>query len=260
MMDNENISFRYELIASILIGIATVFGAWVAFESAIWSGISIENYNKGINLMVKANSRTIQSHQQYSLDMLSMIEFRKASGTNYSADDIKNKVMSPNLRKSMNWSDEVNKRVMLEFESIASNANQNMSDQERKALFDRFMAKVEDIKKEVSNQVYSDKTTIDESENWEIQSPKTDPNYEKALFAESSGLMQKSEELTQKAQEAGNTGDKYTLLTVFFTVVLFFAGMSTTIKKESLKIGFIGVGTVLLVISIIRVFMLPMTI
>lgn len=256
-MENEKNNFKYELIASIIIGLATVFGAWASFQSSIWAGDGIENFNKGLNLMVEANGKTIQGYQTYSLDMLALNEYRKAGGISFSANDIKNKVMSPSMKKSIQWSDEVNKRVMEEFAAISQKANPNMSEQEQKALFDKFMEKVEKIKEQVTKEVY-DTEVKEEIESWEIQSPRTDPNYEKALFEEANKLREESEKVTESALYASKIDDKYTLLTVFFTVVLFFAGISTTIKKEQLKIAFIIAGGLLLLFSIILTLTMPM--
>ena len=43
--------------------------------------------------------------------------------------------------------------------------------------------------------------------------------------------------------------DKFTLLTVFFTVTLFFAGLASVIRRFPIKTAFLGIAAVLLAYS-----------
>ena len=52
--------------------------------------------------------------------------------------------------------------------------------------------------------------------------------------------------LMKEAQIAGGTSDGYTLLTVLFAVVMFFAGMASTFKNYKLKLTMLAVSTLIL--------------
>lgn len=76
-------------------------------------------------------------------------------------------------------------------------------------------------------------------------------------FQEADTLFNSADELMKKGNEANGYGDDFTLCTVLFTVVLFFLGLASLKTKESLQKAYLGIGSVILVITVIRMLTLP---
>lgn len=88
-------------------------------------------------------------------------------------------------------------------------------------------------------------------------SPLESEDYALELFAEAFDTEAAMKATIEKARKANNTGDEYTLLTVLFTISLFFAGIATVFKRDPVKIALLGAGAVTLTFTAIRLFGLP---
>lgn len=62
-------------------------------------------------------------------------------------------------------------------------------------------------------------------------------------------LSEEGNKLMKDGQEYNIRGDKFTLLTVFFTISLFFAGLSSVMRRFTIKTTFLGIATLMLVYS-----------
>lgn len=63
--------------------------------------------------------------------------------------------------------------------------------------------------------------------------------------------------ILQKGQDANGYGDKFTFATVLLTIVLFFGGLSALKSKKQLKKIYLSIATIVLILSIIRIFTVP---
>jgi len=70
------------------------------------------------------------------------------------------------------------------------------------------------------------------------------------LWSESYGMI-------SDGDEANSNGDKFTLSTVLFTVVLFFAGMTATVRRYKLKLIYMLFSVVTFLASIIFILTIP---
>ncbi len=70
-------------------------------------------------------------------------------------------------------------------------------------------------------------------------------------------LSTEAENAIADGQRADDNGDGFTLCTVFFTVVLFFAGMASVMRRFPLKVFFLGMGSAMLGLSLVRLILLP---
>ncbi|MBS1518042.1 MAG: hypothetical protein JSS91_08135 [Bacteroidetes bacterium] len=80
----------------------------------------------------------------------------------------------------------------------------------------------------------------------------------KTEFEEKSEQMKiKSEESMNEAQKANEYSDKYVLLTVIFSSVLFFGGIAGTLRSHSMRIFSIVMSAVLFFATLIVLFSMP---
>lgn len=87
--------------------------------------------------------------------------------------------------------------------------------------------------------------------------PTDSDTYAMALFGDTFQAREESDQAIDSARKASATGDQYTLITVFFTIVLFFAGIATVFKRDPIKLAMLVMAVLLLVGTGIRMFGLP---
>ena len=102
---------------------------------------------------------------------------------------------------------------------------------------------------------------------WRDTRPETNPNapagptympqYRQPGLARAAALDKRADELFAEGEEAGKTADDYVRTTVFLAVVLFLVGISTHFPLRAARYGLIGLGTVLLVLSVVQLLRLP---
>jgi len=77
-------------------------------------------------------------------------------------------------------------------------------------------------------------------------------------YMDSSFVMMDTSKLKVEEGDKANTwGDKFTLVTVLFTIVLFFAGMATVTKGNKLKLIYVAAAAIMFVYSAISMFTIP---
>lgn len=96
---------------------------------------------------------------------------------------------------------------------------------------------------------------------WRATSPETNPNappgptympqYRQPGLARATALDEQADEAFVAGSDAGSTADDYVRTTVVLAVVLFLVGISTQFPLRGVRYGLIGLGAVLLVISLV---------
>ncbi len=82
--------------------------------------------------------------------------------------------------------------------------------------------------------------------------------YEHANSDKYQQLVIKGNKLFEDGQRFNTFGDNYTLATVFFTLALFFGGLSSVLRQYSIKLAFLSIGTVVTIGATIYMTMTPM--
>jgi hypothetical protein len=90
-----------------------------------------------------------------------------------------------------------------------------------------------------------------------IASPLRESNYVLANMVKSDKLEKLGDLRFEQGKEATENADDYVFVTVFFAVVLFFAGISLRFQWFPMRILILGLGTLMLVYGIVRVTSLP---
>jgi len=77
--------------------------------------------------------------------------------------------------------------------------------------------------------------------------PTDSDEYAMSLFGDTFQVREESDQAIEAARKASEVGDQYTLITVFFTIVLFFAGIATVFKRDPIKVAMLIMAVVILV-------------
>ncbi|HVJ93914.1 MAG TPA: hypothetical protein VM580_29195, partial [Labilithrix sp.] len=75
---NERRAFYIDLFSAILLGAATVLGAYAAYQSSLWGGNCQTAYMQGTNKLGEANREMLKSVQEQSFDAVVWMENLKA--------------------------------------------------------------------------------------------------------------------------------------------------------------------------------------
>jgi len=78
-----------------------------------------------------------------------------------------------------------------------------------------------------------------------------------AIFEESDKSYEEVEKLIADAQIANTNGDDFSFVTVLFTIVLFFGGMSAISQRPNLKVVYIVVATIMFIYSLVKFLGIP---
>ena len=249
----EHLHYKLEVLAAILIGLATLLGAWCAYNASLSNGNSVENYNQGINTISHANRSSVEGVEKYMFDMTIWIEYlkHKEKGEEI-ADKIKHRVMSDEFKQALDWSEFINKKSLIKLHDYEKRGD--TSEQKLKELDEE----VQKYKEEADEKFYKhpDYSLVEEYEDNDYFTPEESQIYIKSIKHESDSLFKAGNEQMQLGQSYNKMSDKYTMLIVLFTIVLFFSGISSTVKHTPLKIVFLSAACLTLLVSVIRLLML----
>src|SRR5262245_33329899 len=102
---------------------------------------------------------------------------------------------------------------------------------------------------------------------WRATKPETNPNaprgptympqYKQAAQARAIALDVRATAAFDDGSAAGATADKYVRTTVLLATVLFLVGLSTHFPLRSVRYGLVGLGVVLLIVSVVQLLTLP---
>jgi hypothetical protein len=87
--------------------------------------------------------------------------------------------------------------------------------------------------------------------------PTSMPEYRQPRLAAARALDRRADDKFAEGSEAGETSDNYVRITVFLASVLFLVGISTHFPIRGVRYGLIGLGAVLLVLSLVQLAQLP---
>jgi hypothetical protein len=102
---------------------------------------------------------------------------------------------------------------------------------------------------------------------WRATHPETDPNapkgptympqYQQPGLKEATALDDQATQASAAGSEAAETSDKYVRVTVFLASVLFLIGISTQFSLRGVRYALVGLGAVLLVLSVVQLTQIP---
>ncbi|HKH13885.1 MAG TPA: hypothetical protein VKA47_04430 [Solirubrobacterales bacterium] len=104
-------------------------------------------------------------------------------------------------------------------------------------------------------------------EAWRATEPETNPDaprgptympqYKQPGLAKAKALDEKADDEFAAGATAGERSDKYVRITVFLASILFLVGISTHIPVRGARYALVGLGAVLLIVSVVQLTQLP---
>lgn len=191
---------RLELIATILIAIATVLTAWSAFQSTKWGGVQANSYAGAGAVRTESAKAGSIANTQVTIDVTVWTDWLAA--------------LSDELQLDPNASQGPDGTYQADPEELSG------------VLFDRFR---DEFKPAVEAWLAQRPLENPDADG----TPFVVPEYKLAEREREKRLTVRADALAAEARDANQTGDNYVLTTVLFASVLFFAGISS--KFESLR-------------------------
>jgi hypothetical protein len=195
-----------EIIAALLLSLATVGIAWSGYQAAKWSGIQAQRYTQASTARSLANRASTLAAQDRTQDLL-------------------------NFNRWLEVKTEGNAQLAALYE-------RRFRDEFRPA----FEAWVRDDPLNNPNA---------------IPSPLLEKQYVLADAVKADKLEKLGDVRFEQGKQATENADDYVYVTVFFAVVLFFAGISLRFAWLPIRIGILALGAVLLAYAATRIATLP---
>jgi hypothetical protein len=184
-----------EILAALLLSLATLGIAWSGYQAAKWSGLQARRYTQASTARSFANQASTLAAQDRTQDLLNFNRWLEE----YTTGDT----------------------------DLANLYERRFRDEFRPA-FDRWLA-------------------ADPLQNQDaIPSPLLEKNYVLANMVKADKLERLGDLRFEEGKEATEHADDYVFVTVFFAVVLFFAGISLRFRWYPMRVTIMVLGAVLL--------------
>ena len=214
---------RIELVATVLLAVATVAASWSAFQSNKWSGVQANSYAAAGAARSDATQASALANAQTVVDVDTFVAWVSATrneGDRYRVIDGQY-VPDPGSLSAF--------------------------------LFQRFRS-------EFKPAVLAWIATRPLADPAAPPTPFAMPEYRLAEAARATALNADADNLSRTARTANQTSDNYVLLTVLFASVLFFAGISTKFQVRRNKVIMLTLATVILAGTVVVLARFPVTI
>jgi hypothetical protein len=267
-------SKKLEIIAALVLGIATVAAAFAAYQSSLWSGNSLTNFIKSGNMAGEANREFLKGQNEISYETMIHLTLLKEEAADRPDEDfvkLLKKMRSLDLKKAVRWTDDeyrvrFAKLSMEEIETIGGKIAKLEEEMET------LEGKIETTENEEEETKLTDEyRALEEAceKEYDKLNPKAfgeSPSYVRSKYDKFNKMIKESQTLMVQGQKDNATGDTFTLLTVLFTVSLFFAGMASVLpdtavkvfgKQSNIRILFLGLSILMFVYPFVRMLLLP---
>jgi hypothetical protein len=195
-----------ELIAALMLSLATLGIAWSGYQAAKWSGLQARRYTQASTARSLANRAATEASEDRTQDLLNFNRWLE---------------------------------VTTEGDTRLAELYQRRFREEFRPAFERWLAT----------------DPLDDPNA--IASPLREPTYVLAKAVKSDKLEQLADRRFAEGKDATENADNYVLATVFFAVVLFFAGISLRFRWFPMRVFILGLGAVMLVYGAIHLVGLP---
>jgi len=214
---------RIELIATIVLAVATILTAWSGFESGKWGGEQSVNFSEAGAARTESTRADTAGGQLIQIDVAMYIDWVTAISDELNAGTITDASLDPYSPAEGTVSGFLYKRFREEFLPAV----------------DAWLA--------------TQPMTNDDAP----KGPFEMEEYVVAQQVEADRLSVVADEKAAAARTANQNGDNYVLTMVLFASVLFFAGVSSKMNRPRNRVIILGFGVVTLTIGLIILASLP---
>jgi hypothetical protein len=214
---------RVELVATIVLAIATILTAWSGFESGKWGGEQSVNFSEAGAARTESTRADTLAGQLTQIDVAMYIDWVTAISTELTDGTVTEAELSP-----------------------FSPAKGTISGFLYLRFREEFLPAVD--------------AWLAEDPIGNPNAPKTPFAMEEYVVAkgvEADALTALADEKAEAARTANQNGDNYVLTMVLFASVLFFAGVSSKMNRPRNRVIILGFGVVTLIIGVVILVSLP---
>lgn len=241
----EKILSHIDVIAATILGLATMAAAFAAYQSALWGGNCLTAYNQAVIRFGDANREYLNGALGTSFDTMIYLESLREDGR--TKEDV-DKMMTKDLFRAITWSDTSydKKREGMTAAQITEIEGQieakwaEFEETETPAQEEKILSEIMELEKKVSYLPFL------ESDSYKQGKRSTGDN-----------MTREAQAKMEEGIKANMTGDAFTLMTVYFTIALFFAGMASVLKEDKIRLAFLGGSTIVFVLALLRMLFLP---
>lgn len=230
---NEN---TLEIITVVLLGITALLTAWASYVGSIHGGNQATNYATSNNLSSDGNALYNSAVQTLTQDM-----------------SVWNTILDYDIE--ILYADSVNDTEAVEAYvwKLQWFCMDNLTDD---------MAEMIGYDQTAFNDGVNDTAEIldwlnDESGN-ALESPFTDDAFVQSYFDESNAKLDEAQAVLEQGQQDNANGDKFSLVTVIYSVALFLLGIVGVFKNQTNKKIVLAISLVCLVIAVIFMVSIPL--
>lgn len=214
---------RVELVATIVLAIATILTAWSGFESGKWGGEQAVNFSEAGAARTESTRADTLAGQLTQIDVAMYIDWVTAISTDLADGTVTEAQLSP-------------------FSPVKGTVSG--------FLYNRFRAEF----------LPAVDAWLAEDPIGNPNAPKTPFSMDEYVVAkgvEADNLTALADEKAAAARTANQNGDNYVLTMVLFASVLFFAGVSSKMNRPRNRMIILGFGVLTLTVGIVILMSLP---
>ncbi|MBU43692.1 MAG: hypothetical protein CMN76_10760 [Spirochaetaceae bacterium] len=251
MSDSEQsflsrIKKNLEVVATVLLGLGTILAAFAAYQSALWGGNCLTAYNQAVIKFGDANREYLNGALATSFDTMVYLEYLKEDPR--TAEDV-DKMISKDMVRAIAWADQsYDKKIeALEYGEEAK------IESALEAKWEEFDEHPEDSpeREKALAEIYELEAKIAYIPFLES------PRYQISRRSPGDNLAKEAQAKMEEGIKANQTGDAFTLITVYFTIALFFAGLAAVLRDERSRLILLGLSSVVFLFSLVRMLLLP---
>jgi hypothetical protein len=220
----SGISRRVELLATVLLALATLVTAWSAFQSAKWSGIQAISFSAASAARIDSSKASTEAGLQQTMDVTAFASWVDAVA---SAERSGNE---SGLTDDGGWS------------PVPGSEPDFLADRFRPEFVPAFEAWL---------------ATAPFSDAGVGTTPFQMADYELAATATADTLLVEAQQQSERALESNANSDRYVLMSIVFAIVLLFAGTSTKLSHRIARRGLLGAAGVVFVVATAVVLSFP---
>jgi hypothetical protein len=220
----ERARARIELVATVLLALATVFTAWSAFQSTKWSGTQSIHFADAGALRTESTKAENRADAQTVIDVDLFVSWASAVAEERQAD--------PNASLGPDGIYEPDPNTLSGF------------------LYERFR---EEFRPAIDAWLAQQPLVNPDA----APTPFVLPEYDLAEQRRADRLDARADEESELARRDNQRGDNYVLATVLFASVLFFSGVSSKLGSTRNRLSTIVLAVVLLLCGVVMLIVFP---
>jgi hypothetical protein len=221
-----DISRTVELLATVLLALATVVTAWSAFQSAKWSGIQAISFSAANAARTESSRAATEAGLQQTIDVTAFASWIDAVAS------AERSGYDSGLTADGGW------------EPVAGSQPAFLADRFRSEFvpaFDAWLATA----------------PFDSETDGVGTTPFQMADYGLADAETADALLSEAEAQSARAIEANANSDRYVLMSIVFAIVLLFAGTATKLAHRAARLGLLGAAAVVFVVAAVVVLTFP---